>query len=329
MQVPESRYRVFFWVLTGIWTLAVGGSLVWNLVQNAQETRAVTAEAARALLERDMLYREWSLMRGGVYVPDHSSEASNTSPNPRDQDREVRTTSGVTLTLLNPAVASREIFEIQAQQLGIRGHITSLQPLREANAADPWERKALLSFEKGQEEFSGIEERQGAHFFRMMHPLFTNPSCMRCHEEQDRKMDKVRGGISVTVPMSRFGNPGQGVRLAVAHIGLWGVGLLGLFFGAMDLERHLRARRRAEIEREHLIAELQEAMANVKILSGLIPICSSCKKVRNDKGYWTQLETFLEQHTEAEFSHGLCVECMRKLYPDIAAEVEARLNKPA
>ena len=57
---------------------------------------------------------------------------------------------------------------------------------------------------------------------------------------------------------------------------------------------------------------------------GVIPICSSCKKIRNYRGYWTQLETYLGQHTNAEFSHGLCVDCLRKLYPDASREVEAR-----
>jgi hypothetical protein len=93
----------------------------------------------------------------------------------------------------------------------------------------------------------------------------------------------------------------------------------------------MRARQRAEAERERLIGELQEALAKVKTLRGLIPICSSCKKVRDDQGYWTQLETYLKQHSEAEFSHGLCLDCMRKLFPEVSGEVEARLagSKPS
>jgi len=323
----ESRYQYFFWLLAAVWTAAIGGSLAWNLVQHAQETRALTAEAARALLEKDLLYREWSLMHGGVYVPTSSPARPGTYP--QKEEREFVTPSGVTLTLLNPAVASREIFEIQAQQMGIRGHITSLKPLRQANAPDTWERQALSAFESGGTEISAVENQQGERYFRMMRPLVINPSCLRCHEEQDRKVGEIRGGISVTVPMSRFAKPGENARLAVAHFGLWVVGLAGLFFGAADLDRHFQARRRAEIERERLISELRTAMANVKTLTGLIPICASCKKVRTDEGYWTKLETFLEQHSQAEFSHGLCVECMRKLYPDIAAQVEARLGKPS
>jgi len=75
--------------------------------------------------------------------------------------------------------------------------------------------------------------------------------------------------------------------------------------------------KRAEEAREKLIRELQEALANIKILRGMLPICSSCKKIRDDKGYWNQIESYIRDHTEAEFTHGICPECMKKLYPDL------------
>jgi PAS domain S-box-containing protein len=82
---------------------------------------------------------------------------------------------------------------------------------------------------------------------------------------------------------------------------------------AMDIT----ARREAEKEREELVKVLQEALAEVKRLSGLLPICASCKKVRDDKGYWEQVETYIEKRTEAEFSHSICPECEKRLYPDL------------
>jgi PAS domain S-box-containing protein len=76
-------------------------------------------------------------------------------------------------------------------------------------------------------------------------------------------------------------------------------------------------RREVQAEREKLIGELQEALAKVKTLSGFIPICASCKKIRDDKGFWNQLEAYLSAHSEIEFSHSLCPDCARKLYPDL------------
>ena len=77
------------------------------------------------------------------------------------------------------------------------------------------------------------------------------------------------------------------------------------------------AKRRAEEERERLIVELKEALVQVKTLSGLLPICMSCKKIRADEGYWEQIEFYIQQHSEAKFSHGICPDCARTLYPDL------------
>jgi PAS domain S-box-containing protein len=74
-------------------------------------------------------------------------------------------------------------------------------------------------------------------------------------------------------------------------------------------------RKRAAQERETLITDLQRALQEVRTLSGMLPICSSCKKIRDDKGYWNNLEMYISEHSEAEFSHGLCPDCAQRLYP--------------
>ncbi len=73
---------------------------------------------------------------------------------------------------------------------------------------------------------------------------------------------------------------------------------------------------KAEAEREVLIRRLQDALAEVRTLSGLIPICASCKKIRNDEGYWDQVEFYISSRTDAKFSHGLCPQCAKKIDPD-------------
>jgi hypothetical protein len=81
------------------------------------------------------------------------------------------------------------------------------------------------------------------------------------------------------------------------------------------------ARKAAEIERERLIEELQDALAKVKTLSGLVPICSWCKKIRDDQGFWNQVEVFLQNHSDAVFTHGVCPDCLKKW--------EAELRNPS
>jgi PAS domain S-box-containing protein len=92
------------------------------------------------------------------------------------------------------------------------------------------------------------------------------------------------------------------------------------FMGVLSAFTDISARVQAEQEREQLIQELQEALSKVKMLSGLLPICSSCKKIRDDRGYWHRVEEYIHAHSEADFSHGLCPECAHRLYPEIFTE---------
>jgi C4-dicarboxylate-specific signal transduction histidine kinase len=87
-----------------------------------------------------------------------------------------------------------------------------------------------------------------------------------------------------------------------------------------DLTREVAERKRVEEEREKVISQLQLVLAHVKKLSGLLPICASCKKIRDDRGYWLQVEEYIHDHSEAQFSHGLCPECAKKLYPEFFAD---------
>ncbi|WP_449246057.1 c-type heme family protein [Desulfarculus baarsii] len=84
-----------------------------------------------------------------------------------------------------------------------------------------------------------------------------------------------------------------------------------------QLVAEMTERERAEAQREELIAELRQALSEINQLSGLLPICASCKKIRDDKGYWQQIENYISTHSEAEFTHGICPECIKKLYPEL------------
>ena len=100
------------------------------------------------------------------------------------------------------------------------------------------------------------------------------------------------------------------------------------FLGTRCSNRDITQRKLAEGEREKLIGELRSALARVRMLSGLLPICASCKKIRDDKGYWNQIETYIRDHSEAHFSHGICPECARKEYPELFADTAKRKEGP-
>lgn len=91
----------------------------------------------------------------------------------------------------------------------------------------------------------------------------------------------------------------------------------GQVIGIVGISRDITTRKMVEQEREGLITELREALVKNKTLHGLLPICASCKKIRDDTGYWNQLESYIRTHSEAEFSHGLCPTCALSLYGDL------------
>ena len=117
-----------------------------------------------------------------------------------------------------------------------------------------------------------------------------------------------------SVPSNGWGSDSPRIpyyRLVALIVGLVVMALLFV------QQHEMNQRKNAEREKEKLIAELQEALTEVNQLSGLLPICSSCKKIRDDKGYWNQIETYISDHSDAKFSHSICVECAKKYYPDL------------
>jgi PAS domain S-box-containing protein len=91
----------------------------------------------------------------------------------------------------------------------------------------------------------------------------------------------------------------------------------GKVVGAIESIRDVTDAKNTALDRERLIVELREALSEVKTLSGLLPICASCKKIRDDKGYWNQIESYIHEHSEAQFSHSICPDCVKELYPDM------------
>ncbi len=127
--------------------------------------------------------------------------------------------------------------------------------------------------------------------------------------------DKIQRGERVegyeTIRMKKDGNPID-VSLTISPIHNSAQEIIGV----SAIERDITAQKRAEVERKRLIEELSDALTKVKTLSGLLPICASCKKIRDDRGDWQPVETYIKARSDADFSHGMCPGCMAKLYPE-------------
>ena len=156
----------------------------------------IATEGARNMFRMVVLTRSWNSSHGGVYVP----VTPQTQPNPYldVKRRDVTTTDGQALTLVNPAYMTRLIAEMAESDSGAIFRLTSLRPVRPQNAPDDWERAALLSFENGNKETIEVTQGPPAEQLRYMAPLQVQQSCMSCHARQGYRVGDVRGGISVS-----------------------------------------------------------------------------------------------------------------------------------
>ena len=219
-----------FLTLMTAWTLVAAGILGLILYSSAREDRVIALNRAVDSYQKDLVYRRWAAQRGGLYVP----ADEKTPPNPYLKDssqRDVTTTTGRKLTLVNPAYLTRMVHEMSDEKSGHTSHITSLKPIRPENAADPWEQKALQAFEQGARDYSEVLQENGRPVLRYMGAFLVEPGCLTCHAEQGYKVGDVRGGISVTVPV------GLPITAGLTHkrvsiltvLAFWIMGGLGIF----------------------------------------------------------------------------------------------------
>ena len=271
------RIRLFAWILIVCWTLLIGVSTFWNFRADRKMLHKVALAEARAVIDRDALYRRWGSSHGGVYVP----ATPQTPPSPylsHVPERDIRTPSGKHLTLINPAYITRQVNEFAKEGstfLG-RAHITSLKPLRPENAPDLWEDNALRSFERGAHEVSAVITMDGKPFMRLMKPFFTEKPCLKCHATQGYTVDSVRGGISVSIPIQPLidASRGQTVGSLAFHGMIWLLGLGVTGMGARQLSRSARAQKQVEnelhqqtLQLEVEISEREAAKANLEELN--------------------------------------------------------------
>lgn len=163
-------------------------------------------------------------------------------------ERDIKTPSGKWLTLMNPAYMSRQVYELEKEVSILRGHITSLNPIRAENKPDPWEVEALKAFERGEMEINSVEKMEGQEYLRLMRPLITEKGCLECHAKQGYKENDIRGGISVSIPMKPLWTVSSGAttRLALIHAIIWLMGIGGIAFGTVHFRKSEQRRSQAE-----------------------------------------------------------------------------------
>ncbi|MBU0484361.1 MAG: DUF3365 domain-containing protein [Proteobacteria bacterium] len=260
-EIKSSELVVYVWFMAIVWTVIVFASLAWDVVSERQANTEIALQEARTIYEKDLNYYRWATGHDGVFVP----ITEWTKPNRylrHIPEYKVETLSGQKLTLVNPEYMIRQVYEMQSTKFGVLGHITSLDPIRLENAADPWEEKALESFEEGKTEVSAIEEIDGQPYLRLMRPMITEVGCLKCHASQGYEEGDIRGGISVSVPMAHLNALSRKDILVFAfgHVCLWILGLLGMFLGSNRVSLSIREREEAEARLRTIIDNMHDGL---------------------------------------------------------------------
>jgi PAS domain S-box-containing protein len=261
----RSLFTDLLWTLPVLWTLLIGLALWRNTALVNHSVRSLAKVAAQSSFEKDLLYRQWATLHGGVYVP----VTDRSPPNPyltNINERDITTPSGIPLTLINPAYMTRQVHELGKDLYRHQGHITSLKPIRPENAPDDWERKALEAFARGVPEVSSIESIEGKSYLRLMRPMQTAAGCLKCHAAQGYQEGDIRGGISVSVPVQEYENimrPQQQEEF-LAHVGIWIVGLVAYGAGARLMHRRRR-------ERDAALEALRESETRFRAIGSNTP----------------------------------------------------------
>lgn len=241
-------------IVLAVWTTLLAGSLLWNLWITQQTMLRLASIEANASYNKDVVYRRWAAKEGGIYVP----ASAYTPPNPylsHLPERDITTPSGRKLTLVNPAYMTRQVYELAAEQYGVRGHITSLKPLRPENSPDPWETKSLHAFETGVKEVSTVATIGDKPYLRFMRPFIVEEPCLKCHAAQGYKLGDIRGGISVSVPLASYYGMRHTQFLALGgwHLLIYLTGCACFLAGAFRLQA-----RAVENEKNQLLLQAKQ-----------------------------------------------------------------------
>ncbi|WP_081609037.1 ATP-binding protein [Paramagnetospirillum caucaseum] len=248
--VSISAFRKLIVGSAALWTAAVLLSF-WMAAENErQQAVRLAVQEARTSVQTDIGFRHWVASHGGVYVaPD-----AQTSPNPylNVPDRDVVTTNGKHLTLMNPAYVLRQLMQ---SGFVAKGRITSMKPLNPENAPDEWEHQALLLLEQGETEVTEKVLSNGKAAVRVMAPIRVEQSCLTCHGDQGYKVGDLRGGIDVTIPLEKSNEIASTEikRLALNHAIFWALVMsgIGLMWGIG--KSHIR--KHELLTKRHLITQ--------------------------------------------------------------------------
>lgn len=225
MQKDKKQLFNIFAFIGVIWTLFIVLIITYLTYQKYEQVKDLALLEAKTSTNKDIAYRKWVATHGGVYVP----ITKETQPNPylKVKHRDLNTTSGVQLTLINPAYALRQMTEQYSELYGIQSHLSSDKYINPNNAPDAWEKRSLKTLLETKSEVYEFYTKNDKKYLSYMIPFFVKEECMKCHGEQGYSIGDIRGALTITLSIDRYDNVFHKGVLTTVIILLW-VWILGL-----------------------------------------------------------------------------------------------------
>jgi len=199
------------------WSALIFLAALISMYRDYEYATILAKNEAVVSVKKDIAYRKWIASHGGVYVP----ITKKTQPNKylsHIENRDVNTSASQELTLMNPAYSLSQMMKDYSELYGTKGHITSSILMNPKNKADAWEEEALQKIEITQKPAYTKADIDGEKYFRYIHPLKTEQSCLKCHAFQGYKIGDIRGGVSVSIPMKWYYD--EAFKAIVLNIGI-------------------------------------------------------------------------------------------------------------
>ncbi|MEW6236459.1 MAG: PAS domain S-box protein [Candidatus Omnitrophota bacterium] len=237
----------FAWISFFAWTMIIAASLGRIIHLQYRHLDDMARMEARGSLKKDLILEIWVAKQGGVYVP----VSEEIQPNPflsKIQERDITTPSGKRLTLMNSGFLMRQLYKTGWEELGLRGHFTSLSPLNPENAPDAWEKEALEKLKAGCEEVFSMAKIGGQPYVRLIHPVIVRDECLKCHADQGFKAGDFGGGLSLSLPIDAYLKMIRGLvyPFIIGHGRLWLIGAAGIFLAFRKLRRNAEEQERSQ-----------------------------------------------------------------------------------
>ena len=261
-----------------LWSLIMASVSLFFIFENYTFTDKLAEQEAIVSVKKDLVYRSWIASHGGVYVP----ITKRTPPNPyliHIKNRDVNTTDGQQLTLMNPAYALSQMMKDYSELYKNKGHITSKILTNPLNKPDSWEDAALSIAESTRKAVSKKEFIDGKEYFRYLNPLVIEEACLKCHGFQGYKVGDIRGGVSVSIQMEAYNKEAFLLSLyeAVVFLAIYFVGIFFIFYGrkkandilenkVKDYEQHIFSLVRMIEQRDSYTAGHTQRVAKYSVL---------------------------------------------------------------